>query len=327
MSSMHSRVSLLLVFLWSASMMGVPLVGQTVGPAELRRTTTPVSPKENTLKVLQYNVKQGTPGQICCWHDADIRRKEQEFIIHELLNGGIELASLIESDHQTNGVYDCSSLDVCLGESLANFDSHCSLCPAAQGSFKEALHLVWDTEKWSATQKYSGPACFKRGADTFWGRPFAAVLLQSSSEPSREIVFIGVHPGHVGQNQGFADGAKPLWNAYQDLVGKSTSKQPDLIISGDFNLSCTDAKQQIEQSAEEYGVSIEITNQCSASPDTCCCDNNFSLDYDHVFTTIGSATVDTVIPSAYPGPFTPGGCESSPTNSEEHKPVVATITF
>ena len=35
------------------------------------------------LRVLQYNVKQGKPGQTCCWGHSSIRTQQQALIVDE----------------------------------------------------------------------------------------------------------------------------------------------------------------------------------------------------------------------------------------------------
>jgi len=283
-----------------------------------------------TIKVLQYNVKQGKTGQTCCWRDPSIRAKEQAVIVEDMANQGVELASLIESDNLTGGgVYNCSSLADLLGKSagslLGSLDSQCTLC-AAKAGFKEALHLLWNTKKWKTIKGYgSANTCFGN-TTTFEGRAFAAVLLQNVQDPSSEVVFIGVHPGHG--NQDFGNGADPIWAAYNDLAGASTNS-PKLIMSGDFNLTCSAAARQITQSSKG-AVSIDTSNQCANPPLSCCCDSSFQYEYDHVFTNLPSAKVSTAISSSYGGPFTPPEAPNPPCpnyKSEEHKPVVGTITY
>jgi hypothetical protein len=279
-----------------------------------------------TIKVLQYNVKEGnkSKGQTCCWFDPGIRSKEQALIVEEMTNQGVELASLIESDNDVNGVYNCSSLDDLLGQKLNSLASQCTLCSFGL-KFKEALHLVWNTKKWNLIKGYdpSGDTCFGNDNGSFAGRPFAAVLLRNVQDPNSEVVFIGVHPGHPFNNEDFEEGAKPIWDAYNKLMSASTHS-PKLIISCDFNLTCKTAVQQITDSSQG-AVSID-PNQCSSpSPQSCCCDQGFVRDFDHVFTNLPSAKVSTVIPASYTGPFTPNSCPN--THSEEHKPVVATIAY
>ena len=289
--------------------------------AEVR--PAPAAPAAKTLQVLQYNVKQGKPGQTCCWGDPAIRAREQAFIVDEMTNQGVDLASLIESDNQVNGVYDCSSLDDLLGQKVSSLATSCTLCP--YGSFQEALHLVWNTANWSLVKAYDpGDTCFADSHGPFKGRPFSAALLRNVHDKS-EIVFIGVHPGHPSGgsgNQDFENGAKPVWDAYNQLVSAG-SNNPKLIISGDFNLGCSTAAQQITNSSNG-AVSIDAS-QCSNPPKTCCYDSGFAGDYDHVFTNLPSAKVATVIPATYTGPFTP---KSSPkSESEEHKPAAGAITY
>ncbi len=279
-----------------------------------------------TIKVLQYNVKQGKSGQTCCWRDSGIRAKEQAVIIDQMTRQGVELASLIESDEQsTAGVWECSSLGTLLGQTVASLDSQCTACSAGRSpkSFKEALHLVWDTGKWTAIKRYnSANTCFGNSSKPFPGRAFAAVLLQNVQDKTNEVVFIGVHPGHPGQSQDFEDGAGPIWAAYKSLIN-GRANNPKLIISGDFNLGCESAVDQINAGKV---VSIAKLSQCP-SPKSCCCDSNFASDFDHVFTTLPGSKVTTAIAGSYGGPFTPGGCSQSPRDSEEHKPVVSTIQY
>jgi hypothetical protein len=278
------------------------------------------APAAKTLKVLQYNVKQGKPGQICCWGHSAIRAKEQAFIVDQMTNQGVELASLVESDNDVNRVFNCSSLDDLLGQKVNSLATSCTLCPDG-ATFKEALHLVWNTTKWSMVKAYDpGDTCFGDSNGPFKGRPFSAVLLRNVQDQS-EVIFIGVHPGHPSGNQDFEEGAQPVWAAYNQLLGAG-SKSPKLIIAGDFNLSCQTAAQQITNSSQG-AVSIG-SGQCTNPPKTCCCDSSFAGNYDHVFTNLPSATASTVIPSSYQGPFT-SACPNP--RSEEHKPVVATITY
>lgn len=291
--------------------------------AAIDARTAAVAAGGKTLKVLQYNVKQGykSKGQICCWFDPTIRAKEQAVIVEEMTNQGVELASVVESDNDVNGTYNCSSLDDLLGKKVSSLATACTLCPYGS-TFKEALHLVWNTTKWSLVKAYDqGDTCFGDSNGPFQGRAFAAVLLQNVQDKS-QIVFIGVHPGHPSSNQDFEEGAKPIWDAYNQLISAGTNS-PKLIISGDFNLGCSAATQQITNSSQG-AVSISA-NQCSNPPGTCCCNIGFAGDYDHVFTNLPSAKVSTVIPSSYTGPFTPQACPNP--HSEEHKPVVATITY
>ena len=293
-----------------------------------------------TLKVLQYNVKEGKPArkgkraQICCWRYPAIQKVEQDFIVDEMTNQGVELASLIESDNQTSkGVYNCSTLDELLPH-VNSLAEHCTLCP--YGTFNEALHLVWNTTKWKLILGYDpGDTCFGDSNGAFEGRAFAAALLQNIQDKS-EIVFIGVHPGHPSSdpgNQDFKQGAQPIWDAYNQLINGRPN--PKLIISGDFNLLCDSAVDQINDSSKQINdsspraVHIDKGSQCSNPPMTCCCNHGFPSDFDHVFTNLPSAKVSAIIPASYAGPFTPpGGPNACPNDdSEEHKPVVATITY
>lgn len=288
----------------------------TSAPATLDTTQTAATPTA-TVKVLQYNVKQGKSGQDCCWGNPSVRPKQQALIVQELTSGGVELGSLIESDSGPAENWQCSDQDSLLGTHLPSFASHCTTC-ATSSSFKEATHLLWNQNKWTALAKYgdaSADTCFAAGQTVFQGRGFAAVLLQSVDRPNDQVIFIGVHPGHAAQ--GFYAGAGPVVVAYQELAGKSNG-DPRLIISGDFNLSCQDALTQIGQSNIAPGTLV----QCP-SPPTCCYDSSFSLDYDHVFTNWPKAQLTTAIAPSYTGPFTPAG--SGRHRSEEHKPVVATL--
>jgi hypothetical protein len=279
-----------------------------------------------TIKVLQYNVKQGKSGQTCCWRDSGIQAKEQAVIRNEMTQQGVELATLIESDDQSaTGVWDCSSLNTLLGQTVASLDTQCTVCSTGKSAkgFREALHLVWDTKKWTAIKRYNNPdTCFGNSKGSFGGRAFAAVLLQNVQDTTNEVVFIGVHPGHSGSGQDFKDGAGPIWAAYKSLINGRTNN-PKLIISGDFNLGCGDAVDQINAGNV---VSIDKSSQCP-SPRSCCCDSNFLNDFDHVFTNLPGSQVTTAIASSYGGPFTPGGCSQRPHDSEEHKPVVGTIQY
>jgi hypothetical protein len=159
-------------------------------------------------------------------------------------------------------------------------------------------------------------------------------LLRNIQDPTNEVVFIGVHPDHPSSD--FGSTAKPIWDAYQDLI-KGSTNGPKLIISGDFNLTCKTAAQQITASSQG-AVNIDASNQCSQSePQSCCCDNGFTREYDHVFMNASTAKVSTAIPASYVrnGPFTPPELAPPPqppttcpnSNSEEHKPVVGTITY
>jgi hypothetical protein len=279
-----------------------------------------------TIKVLQYNVKQGKSGQTCCWRDSGIQAKEQAVIVNEMTQQGVELASLIESDEQSaTGVWDCSSINKLLGQTVASLDTQCTVCSTSKSAkgFREALHLVWDSQKWTVIKRYNNAnTCFGNSKGPFGGRAFAAVLLQNVQDTTNEIVFIGVHPGHPGPGQDFADGAGPIWAAYKSLINGRTNN-PKLIISGDFNLVCGNAVDQINAGKV---VSVDKSSQCP-SPRSCCCDSNFASDYDHVFTNLPGSKITTAIASSYSGPFTPGGCSQSPGDSEEHKPVVSTIQY
>ncbi len=285
-------------------------------PATALAVPTPTA--STTLKVLQYNVKQGKRGQDCCWGNQSVRPEQQALIVQELTSGGVELASLIESDSGAGANWQCSDQGALLGTHLASFASHCTTC-STSSSFKEATHLLWNQNKWTALAKYgdaSADTCFAQGQTVFQGRGFAAVLLQSVDRPNDQIIFIGVHPGHGAQ--GFLAGSGPVKAAYQVLAAKSNG-DPKLIISGDFNLSCQDAMTQIGQSNI---APLGTMAQCP-SPPTCCYDSSFSLDYDHVFTNWPKAQLTTVIAPSYTAQFTPAGSERH--QSEEHKPVVATI--
>jgi hypothetical protein len=156
--SLRTALLLLLTFLVLSCSRTWPGNSENAARSEVHAASAASAPR--TIKVLQYNVKQGNKkkAQTCCWFDPSIRAKEQAVIVEEMANQGVELASLIESDNIENDkklgqIYNCSSLDDVIGNSvpslLKSLASQCSLRSAngtSAGTFKEALHLVWNTK-------------------------------------------------------------------------------------------------------------------------------------------------------------------------------------
>jgi len=88
---------------------------------------------ESSIKVLQYNMKFGKPGQACC-HQAQGNQKGM--VAQILSQNSVDVACLIECQ----AAVDDKS---CLDWTLSGYGYQCHTCPGTSSSYDEAITLIY----------------------------------------------------------------------------------------------------------------------------------------------------------------------------------------
>lgn len=288
-----------------------------------------------TIKVLQYNMKYGKPGQLCC-HQT---QGNQVGLIEAILSGnGVDLACLTECQSASDD-------KSCLKWSIAGYDFQCHTCPGTSPSYEEALTLIYNTNRYTFKTLWS-PSTPNEGccAAQQLGRGFMAIALTENST-KKNVIFIGIHPDHTSHD--------PLLDqiaaAIQDLGGNTS----EVILAGDINYQ--GGKSSFQENSDDFRESLSNklgTPWSNISNLIQCGTNNSNYNgvetFDNVFIN-QKATLTCEIPPQYvyqtdPNNYSSAGAtyhlggngvysqlEGIPglgdARSEEHLPLLATITL
>jgi len=289
----------------------------------------------STINVLQYNMKYGKPGQLCC-HQT--QGNQQGLIAAVLSDNQVDLACLVE----------CQSANddkSCLEWSFSGYDFQCHTCPGTTSGYNEALTLIYNTNKytfktlWSPTPPNQGCCAAQQ-----LGRGFMAIAL-TERDSQANVIFIGIHPDH-GSHDALLD---QIEAAIQDLGGNASQ----VILAGDINYqggkssfqdNSNDFKDALSKKTGTTWSNISNLIQCGTN------DSNYSNaeTYDNVFIN-QKASIVCEIPTQYvyqtdPNHYSPTGASYpqgengvysklegiehlGDSRSEEHIPLLATITL
>ncbi|QVL58147.1 MAG: hypothetical protein KFB93_03450 [Simkaniaceae bacterium] len=289
----------------------------------------------STIKVLQYNMKYGKPGQLCC----NQTQGNQVGLIEATLSGNdVDFACLTECQSASDD-------KSCIKWSIPSYDFQCHTCPGTTSSYNEALTLIYNTNRytfktlWSPTPPNQGCCAAQQ-----LGRGFMAIALTEKST-GKNIIFIGIHPDH-GSHDPLLD---QIAAAIQDLGGSSS----EIILAGDINYQ--GGKASFQENSDDFRDSLSKklgTTWSNISNLIQCGTNNSNYNgpetFDNVFI---NQTVNMVceIPTQYvyqtdPNHYSPTGAtyhlggngvysqlegiqHLGDARSEEHIPLLATITL
>jgi len=288
-----------------------------------------------TINVLQYNMKYGKPGQLCC-HQA--QGNQQGLIGAVLSDNEVDLACLVECQSAKDD-------KSCLEWSFSGYDFQCHTCPGTTSGYNEALTLIYNTNKytfktlWSPTPPNQGCCAAQQ-----LGRGFMAIAL-TERDSQANVMCIGIHPDH-GSHDALLD---QIEAAIQDLGGNASQ----VILAGDINYqggkssfqdNSNDFKDALSKKTGTTWSNISNLIQCGTN------DSNYSNaeTYDNVFIN-QKASIVCEIPTQYvyqtdPNHYSPTGASYpqgengvysklegiehlGDSRSEEHIPLLATITL
>jgi len=177
----------------------------------------------STIKVLQYNMKFGKPGQACC-HQAQGNQKGM--VAHILSQNGVDVACLIECQ----AAVDDKS---CLDWTLSGYGYQCHTCPGTSSSYNEAITLIYNTNRYDFKAEWAPAAPSLEGccAASQKGRGFIAIALTEKSS-QKEVILIGIHSPQNFPNNPYTDA---LLSQIADAISGLGGSAPQVIVAGDFN--------------------------------------------------------------------------------------------
>lgn len=149
---------------------------------------------------------------------------------------------------------------------------------------KDQLTIYYNT-KWTLTSKGE---CVSLGNDL---DPDRLATIATFQGPDQTVNVINVHLPHIGAEENVMSGLSKLTIPSADLT----------IMAGDFNREQTDSTFKEIQS--------KFNLQTSSGGKTCCTDNGFSVEYDHILAT------------------KPISISVNKSNLSDHKPVIGCIRF
>jgi len=292
----------------------------------------------STIKVLQYNMKFGKPGQACC-HQAQGNQKGM--IAQVLSQNSVDFACLIECQSAADD-------KTCLDWTSSGYGYQCQTCPGTSSSYDEAITLIYNTNRYDFKAKWTSSSLEGCCAASQKGRGFIAIALTEKSS-QKEVIFIGIHSPQNFPNNPYTDA---LLSQIADAISGLGGSAPQVILAGDFNyVNNKPGHQENSNDLRDHLTAKFGSNWSNISNLIQCRTNNSSYNsaesFDNVFINQSVSSMVCEIPAQYvsqtdlanyssqgtPYKIGQNGVYSALTkvplgdgNSEEHLPLLVTIS-
>jgi len=244
-----------------------------------------------STKVLQYNMKFGKPGQVCC-HQC--QGNQRGLISAILTKNAVDLGCLIE----------CQLADddkSCINWSLAGYAFQFHTCPGTTASYEEAITLVYNTNRYTLKEVWNPQGSLEGCcAAEQKGRGFMAISLTEAGT-NKDVIFIGIHSPQNSAPSPFTDS---LLEQISDAIEALGGQNAQIILAGDFNYDSHQPGYQANSNdfrdhlSHKFGVNwSNVTNliQCGTNDSQ----YGYSETFDNVFTNQTVTSMTCEIPKEY----------------------------